>query len=392
MSASNRKKTLAAVLAVIVVVAVASAVMIYQSSISPITPAVVTQTKPKPSLNHVTHVATSPLPASPQIWPAMLAAKVGFYDKYGLTVETVPTSGSLEALSAIASGKAEFGQMAVGVAVPARGNGTDLRYIFMTLERYPGVVLALEKSGIKTPKDLEGKTMGISFASSEYNIMPILGRTMGFDYKKVKYVNTSPTQYVTYLMSGQIDFTIYYFTSYYVYEAAATQARQKLVSIFCYDYFDMYGAGEVTTDSFIKQHPDVVKAFTEGYGYGLQYMIDNPKNASAILSSIMGGTTPDSVYLLMRTYIEFRSSLLPRQSGEPYGFMDDKSWNATISTSVQYLGAKPIAPRDMYTNEYIPTQYIPKAQLISPIISFYNNLYALPYEKPDTPTMSSTVT
>ncbi len=385
---TSRRKVLAAVLAVIVVVAVASAVVIYQSQYccaSPTVTSVVTQTQPKLSLDHVTFVATFPLPGATINWPAMLASKLGFYDKYGLTVDSVPSSGSLEALSAVATGKAELGQLAAGVGVTARGNGTDVRYVFMTFERSPSVVYALEKTGIRTPKDLEGKTMGISFASGDYLTMPLLAKAAGFDYKKVKYVNTPPAQYVTLMLSGQIDFTISYFTNYYVYQAAAAKQGDKLVGLFLNEYVDVYGAGVVTTDSFIRQHADVVKVFNEGYAYGLQYLIDNPKEASTLLATMMTGTSQDSVYALARTHAEFKSVQFPRQSGQPYGIMDDKTWDATVNVMVQYLGAKVVAPKDMYTNEFVPTQYVPKAQMIYPIGSFCDNLYALPY-KPGKPT------
>ncbi len=381
---TSKRKVLAAILAVIVVVAVASAVIVYQSNITSQTvTSVATQTKPKLSLDHVTSVSSTPLPLSSTHWPSMLASKLGYYDKYGLTVETVGTSGALEVLSSMVSGKADFGGLNVGVGVPARGNGTNVRYVFMTQERDPDVVYALEKSGIRSPKDLEGKTMGLSFASAEYNTMALFGKAAGFDHTKVKYVNVPTAQYITYLVSGQIDATMQYLTNYYNFEAAAEKAGQKLVTFFRYDYVDIYGTGVAATDSFIKQHPDVVKVFTEGFAYGLQYMIYKPKEPSTLLAGMMTGTQQETLYSIVRTYSEFKS-VLPRQSGQPYGIMDDKTWNATINVIVDYLGAREVAPKDIYTNEFVPTQYVPKAQMLPPIIPFYNNVYSFSSRKQDT--------
>ncbi len=379
---SSRKKTLAAIFTVIVVVAVASTVALYQSRTSP-------QTQPKLSLDHVTIIGGNPLPTNTAVWPAMLASKLGFYEKNGLTVESVGTSGALEVLSALATGKVEFGGLSVSVMVPARANGTDIKYVFMLLQRDPVVVYTLEKSGIKTPKDLEGKTMGTSFASSEYATMPLFGKAAGFDYKKVKYINTSPAQYITLLLSGQIDATMAFFSNYHVFEDAAAKQGQKLVTFFRYNYVDWYGSGLAATDSFIKQHADVVKVMAQGYGYGLQYMVDNPKDASNLLTSMMRGADQEAVYTLARTYAEFKPMVAPRQADQPYGIMDDKTWNATINIMVDYLGSKRVAPKDMYTNEFIATQYVPKAHMVSPIISFCDNFHALPYERLDPPAVNS---
>ncbi len=111
-------------------------------------------------------------------------------------------------------------------------------------------------------------------------------------------------------------------------------------------------------------------------------MISNPRNASVLLSSMMSGADQQAVYNIVRTFTEFKS-VHPRQPGQPYGIMDDKTWDTTINAMVDYLGAKRVAAKDMYTNEFIPTQYVPKAQMIPPILSFYDNLYALQCEKPD---------
>lgn len=343
------------------------------------------QTKQKLSLDHVTLVGTNPLALENSNWPAMLASKLGVYDKYGLTVDSVGTSGSLEALSAFATGKAEFAALSAGVGVVAKGNGTDLKYIFMNLERDPFAVYTLEKNGIKIPKDLEGKTMGISFASAAYATMSVFGKAAGFDYTKVKYVNAAPAQVITFLMSGQIDFTMTYLTNYYNNEAAAIKAGQKLVVIPRYNYLDIYGSGIITSDSFIRQHADVVKAFVDGYAYGLQYMINNPKDAATLLTSMMTGVDQESIFNNVRTHSDFKF-VFPRQSGQPYGIMDDKTWNATISISVQYGGAKAVVPKDIYTNEYVPAQYTPKTQMIHPTTVFYADLYTLACEKLAKPT------
>lgn len=312
-----------------------------------------TSTTTSLSLSSVTFAANQPAALASAAFPAQVASGLGFYNNYHLTVNTVPTAGSLPALTALISGQAQLAMVGSNVGLAAMANGTGVRYVYMSLPFAPAAVYALSGSGISSPKDLQGKTVGMSFGGEDYELWPAFAQLAGINASQVNLVNLGDSQLIPELVAGKVDATVQFTTSYENYVAAAATVGKTLVAIQWSDYMTLYGSGILTTNSFISQHPDVIRAFLAGYTYGLEYMLSNPSNATTIITKAVPTADFNSTMSRIQAYVQLKLAG-PAVQGQPYGWMTDSGWNDTISISQQYLGISGgLTPSGVYTDDFI---------------------------------------
>lgn len=96
--------------------------------------------------------------------PFFYADQKGYFKAEGVDLELVPVQGGPAVAAAVASGAAQLGYAAPTPIIIARDQNQPYRFIFgLQWERTPdqlwGAMLASEKSGIKSFKDVAGKTI-----------------------------------------------------------------------------------------------------------------------------------------------------------------------------------------------------------------------------------------
>lgn len=96
--------------------------------------------------------------------PFFYAEQKGYFKAEGVDLELVPVQGGPAAAAAVASGSAQIGYAAPTPIIIARDQNQPYRFIFaLQWERTPdqlwGPMIASERSGIKSFKDVAGKTI-----------------------------------------------------------------------------------------------------------------------------------------------------------------------------------------------------------------------------------------
>ena len=137
-----------------------------------------------------------------------VAEQQGFFQKHGVDVDFVQTAISGNIPGAIVSGSVDIGGPTMPSVLQANDAGLDL-VVFAGGAVYPlpgDVLVARPGSGIKTTKDLKGKTVGVPGLGALLHIM--LRRDLkanGVDPDSVRYVEVGFPQAADALRSGQID-------------------------------------------------------------------------------------------------------------------------------------------------------------------------------------------
>ena len=89
-----------------------------------------------------------------------VALDKGFYKAEGLNVNIIRGQGSIDAVKKVATGAAQIGFADAGAVILARANDSiPVKLVAIIYAKPPHAVFALADSGIKTPKDLEGRTV-----------------------------------------------------------------------------------------------------------------------------------------------------------------------------------------------------------------------------------------
>src|SRR4029453_5706466 len=113
--------------------------------------------------------------------PLFLAVQRGYYREQGIDLQISDGRGSNPSLQSVAAGNdlivlANYGTMTEGITkgMPVIGVGG-------LIQRLPDAVISLKGSGIKTPKDLEGRPMTIPPASAVFKLFAAFVTATGID-------------------------------------------------------------------------------------------------------------------------------------------------------------------------------------------------------------------
>src|SRR5262249_34235616 len=129
-------------------------------------------------------------------------------------------------------------------------------------EQAPAAIVFLKSSGIKSPKELEGRKLGAAANDATFKLFPIFAKHAGIDPTKVAVQFIEPKRREDLLakrdvdaIAGQIFNTIL--------ELKAKGVKEEEVGSFLYRDFglDLYGNSVAASPAFLKAHPEAVKAF-----------------------------------------------------------------------------------------------------------------------------------
>ncbi|HEU4423055.1 MAG TPA: ABC transporter substrate-binding protein [Pilimelia sp.] len=213
-----------------------------------------------------------------------VAKDKGFFAEAGLDVTVKPGSGTGDNLKQIASGQAQFAPVDFTGALLQFGGGKakDFTAVAAIHQRTLTAIISLEGNNISSPKDLEGKTVADAPGSVVQMLFPTYAKLAGVDATKVKWVSAPPPQLPATLAAGTVQAIGQFVVGKPTIEAAA-KPKKAVVLPYSDHLGDLYGNSLVTASKLAQDNPDLVKRFTTALLKGLQYAIDNPKEAAEIL-------------------------------------------------------------------------------------------------------------
>lgn len=209
--------------------------------------------------------------AVPYYAPLYMAKENGYFKQQGLEVEFIYADAST-VLKNVAAGNVQLGFPNGDAVIAAAANGVPVKVVHSTYQQGIGALLSLAPKGITNPADLKGRTVGVtSLGSPNYVQLQVMAANVGLDVKKdmkVKTVGTSTI--VDALKSGEVDAIVFSRLRYYALVSSGLKVNQILTN----EYLPSYGNVLVTSSSYLKDNPDVVKKFIAAFDHSIQDIID----------------------------------------------------------------------------------------------------------------------
>src|SRR3979490_844979 len=134
----------------------------------------------------------------------MVAQDKGFYAEAGLNVDIGPGKGSGSTAQLVASKATQFGYSDGFVVGNSVSKGMSIRTVAGIYRRNPTAVIVLADSDIRTPKDLEGKSIALTPGSAQFQQWPAFAKGCGVDASKVRVVSIDPAGTPPALIAGQV--------------------------------------------------------------------------------------------------------------------------------------------------------------------------------------------
>ncbi len=190
----------------------------------------------------------------------MVALDKGFYREAGLDVAMTPGKGSASTAQLIASKAAQFGFADGYVLGNSVARGMALKNIGGIYRRNPAGIMVLSDSDITTPKDLEGKTVGLTAGSAQFQQWPAFCKGAGVDASKVEVVNVDPAGVSAALISGKVP-AIGGFVQGYVPSIEIRGKKEARVFYFADYGVTVVSNGIIVHDDLLKNDPELLRAF-----------------------------------------------------------------------------------------------------------------------------------
>jgi NitT/TauT family transport system substrate-binding protein len=134
----------------------------------------------------------------------LIAQDKGFYEQAGLNVEIGPGKGSGSTAQLVASKATQFGFADGFVVGNSVSKGMSIKMVAGVFRRNPTAVIVLDESDIKTPKDLEGKTIGGPTGGTQFVQWPAFVKGCGLDGSKIGLTNIDPAGSPPALITGRV--------------------------------------------------------------------------------------------------------------------------------------------------------------------------------------------
>lgn len=323
-----------------------------------------------------TGLAAAPVPAAEQVKLSLnflpyglhvgfyAARDMGFYREAGMEVEILKGEGSADAVRRMGTGVVDFAFADLGSLIVGRSRGLKVKALGIVLDKDPSVMISLKGSGIRTPKDLEGKSIGALTASALRDTWPPLAAANDVDPKKVTWVDMPGSAYVASLMSKRVHAIATYVTTLPGYEAQAKRIGEEVSVLYYADFgVDTYGPGILTLEETIQTKPDLVRRFVQASMRGYAWAFENPDAGLQVFLKAHPEANPERVRSEARITADLM--LTPFAGKEGIGHYDEKKVERTRDLALRPRGVDPatMPVKDIYSNEFLPKLFPKRGKL-----------------------------
>lgn len=211
-----------------------------------------------------------------QFGGSYVADKEGYYKANGVDVTILPGGPDVDAMAAVASGKADIAVANADTVARANEQGADLVIVAAGFQKNPLAILSAPEKPIKTPEDMIGKKIGVP--TGDDAAQAALVQFNGLDASQITSV---PVGFdVAPLVSGEVDgLWVFYSEQPIAYEEQTGKAGVTMLTA---DYgFDIYAQVYAVPRASLEDQAKrtAIEGFLKGEIEGWQAYVKDPTEA-----------------------------------------------------------------------------------------------------------------
>lgn len=208
----------------------------------------------------------------PQSW-FFQAQDLGFLKDEGVELEIDQGEGSAAAITKVATGAYDigFGDMNALIDLVSKKPEEAPIAVYAMFNNPPFTIAVRADGPIKTPKDLEGKTIGGPANDAALKLFPAYAKLAGIDPAKVTITNMAPNLREQMLQRAQVD-AVFGFVNTIAFSAclAGIDPDKDFRFINYVDAgMDLYSNTLVVSRKFAKENPKAVSGIVRAFNRGL---------------------------------------------------------------------------------------------------------------------------
>lgn len=260
--------------------------------------------------------------------PYFVGLDKGFYKEAGFDIQIQPATGSGFVVTAIDSGKADYGMADAGTTIQAIAKGSKIKSFMVFMDVSTSGLASLEP--YPTMESLKGKKVAASQSDSARVTLPILLERRKLDATWVEWVTSDPGVYLSLLMSGQTDlFTASIDGDVPALEKVASGRGKKVYFTSFSDWgYDVFGYVLVASNETLAKDPEGAKRFAEATRKAVRYAIDHPEETAQIMVKYNPTLNAETTLAQWRQSIKAIDTPYVKQNG--YGVATPQRLQSTL--------------------------------------------------------------
>ena len=218
----------------------------------------------------------------------LLAEDRGYFRAAGIDLTIDQGEGSAASVTKVATGAYDvgFGDINAAIALSAQRPAEAPLGVMMLFNRPPFCIAVRADSPIRTPRDLEGRTIGGPANDGALRLFPAFARLAGIDASRVNITNMNAQLREQMLNRGQVD-GIFGFVNTIRFSAQliGTNADTAYRWILYGDYgMDLYSNAIVVSRQLARDNPAAVAGLLRAINRGVADMLREPDAAVAAVA------------------------------------------------------------------------------------------------------------
>ena len=278
------------------------------------------------------------------------AQAAGHFKQAGLDVQIRQPPDPAAPIKQVAAGRVDLAISYEPEVFRARDQGLNVISVGAVVQKPLTSLISLPEAKIKTPADLEGKTVGTAGIDYQTAYLQTILAEAGVPASSVKERNVgfsfSPT-----LITGKIDAAL---GAFWNYEGVELRLRGKKPRIIRMEEAGVPTYNElvlVANEDALERDGDKIRAFIGALSRGTRDLRADPERGIEGLLK----ANPDLDPELQREAVEVTLPLFFPPEGKPFGWQEPREWDAFAAwLDDNKLLENPPDPQAAYNNELLP--------------------------------------
>lgn len=288
-----------------------------------------------------------------QFAPFYVGIEQGYFRRRGTDV-TVRHHGAQEGLfTAIASGQEDLVIAGGDEMVEARAKGLDLVAVASYYRRYPVELIVPADSPIRTPADLEGRSLGVPGRYGESWLGALaMFKAAGITERDVRVTEIGYTSQAA-LATRKVDAVMGYANNDTV-QMRLAGLDVRSIPLTATGEVPLVSISLVTTRDYLRTNPDRVRAVADGMLDGIQTTVSDPEQAIKDSSRHVPNLADAKAAAAARATLDATVTVMRTKDGAVSGRLDPAQWQA-MSTFMRSQG---LIAKDVPAGDAVATGYV----------------------------------
>jgi putative hydroxymethylpyrimidine transport system substrate-binding protein len=261
--------------------------------------------------------------------PLYAALAQGYYRAEGLDVTINPATDKDDVLKLVDSGVDTFGLYYQSSVLKSQAKGYNVAAVGAYVQHPLNVILVDQRAGVKSLKDLEGKTVGFTSDPQPKGVLSTTAASLkmmmdkaGADFSKVKLLNVGDAA-VQALATQQVAALggVYEYHEKYLLEKEGI--KTDVFRLHEHGAPDFYELVVITSQQNAREQKDLIARFLKATGQGVAYTREHVDEVADLLIKAEPTLKKDLVVSSIQVILP-----LYQDNGQPFGAQSRERWEA----------------------------------------------------------------